>query len=95
MLRKIVRCGRRRIVTDDGEAVLEPWVEWAIRATRKAEEARDRAGIKSWVDLQKERKDKLMQKTARAEGGRWARRLLLWIPFGLRRPGRPFKRWTD
>ena len=49
MLRSVVEC-RRKVVNLEGEAVLEDWLPWFMRATQEAEKARQDHHIVAWVD---------------------------------------------
>ena len=60
------------------------------------EDAREKAGLKSWVEEQRLKKWRWAGHAARREDGRWGTRLIEWVPSGKRpKKGRPKARWED
>ena len=86
MLRKIVAVSRIEE---------ESYVDWIVRATRRAEEEYSRAGLPTWLQAQSVRKASLCHKLQSCSDQRWGQVALRWIPSGYRSIGRPPKRWTD
>ena len=77
----------------------EAWPDYISRATHHAEDLAFQHGFKDWVDVQCRRKGKLAAKTWLSADGRWAKRLMHWIPFfrclPRRSVGHPVRRWSD
>ena len=82
---------------DEREESLEPWVDWIQRVTREAEAHMEKAGGKSWIELQRRRHHKWAGHVARMADDRWTQKVLDWLPDGScgRRHARPRKRWAD
>ena len=81
---------------DPFQGTAETWVEWIRRASHIAEEHLQKAGIEDWVVGQRRRKHQWAGHVARRTDGRWASRILDWIPEGGKRTvGRPRRRWRD
>ena len=74
---------------------LEDWVDWIQKATRDAETAMGKFGIKDWVDEVCKRKFGWAGHVCRRHDGRWSRQVLNWCPVGMRGRGRPLTRWGD
>ena len=55
----------------------------------------EKAGLRTWVQSHRDRKDTLLRKTVDSTDGRWSKAVLQWTPSGLQAPGRPLKRWSD
>ena len=94
MLRKIVQTPRLHLGSHS-DAELEPWVDWMVRATHRAETAYEKAGFRPWVALQQARKAVHLAKLDNSTDGKMSKKLLQWQPIGARSQGRPRKRWTD
>ena len=95
MLRKIVGTPRRYLNFRDNSDGMESWVDWVIRATKTAEEEAAKAGLQTWVTIQRDRKQALLRRTTAATDGRWSFVAYNWHPAGNRSVGRPCKRWGD
>jgi hypothetical protein len=81
---------------EDEDTILEPWVDWIKRATRVAEVQAELAGIPDWATERIRRKYRMAGHFSRRDDGRWATKVLYWIPVGgTRRRGHPEQRWTD
>jgi len=94
MLRKIVGTKRRIQVDRDGNKVLEDYVDWIQRATRKVEELMALYGVPDWVEESCRRKFRWAGHVCRRTDGRWATLVLKSQPTGSRRSGRPLTRWS-
>ena len=95
MLRKIIGTPRRYLNFKDNSDGMESWVDWVIRATKTAEEEAAKAGLNTWVMMQRARKKELRRRTSAATDGRWSQVAHNWHPVGSRSVGRPCKRWGD
>ena len=95
MLRKMIATPRRYLKKDESISEQEDWTDWIVKATRIAEREQKKAGLDTWVESQRKRKDRLWQKLHEDADERWATKILHWSPEGLRRVGRPVSRWTD
>jgi hypothetical protein len=81
--------------SDDDEE-LESYVDWIVRATAAAERKANDAKVSDWVRTQRRRKWELAGHIVRRTDGRWSRKSILWEPCGgLRKVGRPARRWSD
>jgi hypothetical protein len=90
MMRRIM--GTRREVIGDQ---IESWVDWVIRATRKAEDIVRKFDVPDWVEEVHRRRFRWAGHVARRHDGRWTREVLTWSVAGSRARGRPLARWTD
>ena len=86
---------RRYLKKDESISEQEDWTDWIVKATRIAEREQKKAGLDTWVETQRKRKDRLWQKLHEGLDERWATKILQWGAEGLRRVGRPVSRWTD
>ena len=78
------------------EEVEESWVSWIQRTTREVVDIMAKVGMDDWVETQMRRKWRWCGHTLRREDGRWATKLLAWIPDrGQRSRGHPHTRWSD
>ena len=83
------------------EDPLEPWQDFIQRATRTAEEAKDKFGLADWVELYWRRKWRWSKRVASQSKNRWSYIITTWDPAAdnQRRTGRkqarPKKRWDD
>lgn len=81
---------------EEGEMEMETWLDWIRRTTQAAEEHLRKCQIDDWVTAVRRKKWRWAGHLARREDGRWATKMLTWIPeHGKRRRGRPCKRWSD
>ena len=95
MLRKMLGTPRRQLQTTSGNLEEETWVDWIVRATSAAESEQKKAGLSTWVDTQRQHKERLLDKIHTSNDGRWSLKIINWEPRGSRRVGRPLTRWTD
>ena len=72
---------------------LEPWTEWVVRVTRRAELQAAMAGVADWVTEQRKRKWQWAGHIVRREDARWGHRMLDYVPSGRRSAGLPVTRW--
>ena len=82
---------------DGSEGVVEEtWIEWLERTARAIGAQIKRGAVSDWVEQQRVRKWRWAGHVSRRKDGRWAVRMLHWIPHGgERRRGRPATRWED
>ena len=74
----------------------EPWIEWLERTARAIGAQINTGAVSDWVEQQRVRKWRWAGHVSRRKDGRWAVRMLHWIPHGgERRRGRPATRWED
>ena len=95
MLRQIFGILRRYAREHTGDTAAEPWVDWIVRATHKAENEFQKAGFCNWLEALTKRKQRLYSRIQSSTDGRWAKQVLDWQPAGNRNVGRPVTRWTD
>eukprot|EP00973_Karenia_brevis_P080770 11205752-Karenia_brevis.AAC.1 len=75
MIRKIVATPRKWMTSEAmGDLEREPYVDWIVRATHKAEGLMLRAGITDWVSAQRKRKQALFHRVSNCTDDRWAAR---------------------
>ena len=76
---------------------IETLWDWRQRTTKKVEAICREMGLESWVHAQRRRKWRWAGHASRMDRGRWASKMLEWVPQGCRgRPqGGPKKRWED
>ena len=90
MLRLIVGVRRRSSETS---------VEYMQRSTWRSEELAAKYKLTDWCDLQRKRKQQMVQKVRTMQSDRWPARILKWTPWfrtnTTRSEGRPKKRWSD
>ena len=79
--------------SEDGD--LESWADWIKRVTKESELHFMRAGVRDWLEEQRQRKWQWAGHIARRTDSRWGRLLLDWTPNGHRKQGRPKTRWSD
>jgi hypothetical protein len=79
----------------ESEVVIENWVDWIQRATGIAENLANKCRVSDWVRIQRIRKWRWAGHLMRREDGRWSKKVLDWIPTGIRKRGHPKKRWED
>ena len=94
MLRKVVGTKRRIQLDEDGAEVLESYVEWIQRATRKVEDLMLLYDVPDWVEESCRRKYRWAGHVCRRTDGRWTTQVLKMQPIGFRRSGRPITRWS-
>ena len=94
MMRKILDTKRRRQTERDGSEVLETYVDWIRRATRRVEEVMSQYGVPDWVEESRRRKFRWAGKVFRRTDGRWTTQVLKSPSTGSRRSGRPINRWS-
>jgi len=110
MLRWMLGAGRRKIENklEDSDTEPEPeetneennmthesWLDWIIRTTGFVEEQMHKAGLDDWVTAVHKKKWRWAGHIARRTDGRWATKLLTWVPEdGCRHVGRPCKKWS-
>ena len=76
--------------------VEETWIEWLERTARAIGAQIKKGVVSDWVEQQRVRKWRWAGHVSRRKDGRWASRMLHWIPHGgERRRGRPATRWED
>ena len=77
----------------------EDWIDYIKRATRTAEDLAAQHGLKSWVELQRQKQWTLAGRVASAIDRRWSNQILNWKSWfrvlPCRPAGRPRKRWDD
>ena len=91
MLRYV--CRLHRLTVPDGSS--ESWIDFVQRTAHKVEELAVQFGIESWVVQQRRRKWRFAGRLANLTDGRWSRKVIEWIPAGLRNRQRPLTRWSD
>ena len=83
-------------VEEESTVMLEPWVDFIIRATEEAKLRMEDAKVEDWVVTQRRRKWRWAGHAARRKDNRWTHRILDWRPEGGKRPRqRPLVRWAD
>ena len=99
MLRKVLCAPRRMARGDDVLGVdgrEESWQEWLQRTAGTLDAEVKKGAVADWVVEQRRRKWGWAGHVARRSDGRWASRMLHWIPHGGERSrGRPATRWED
>ena len=81
---------------DEFDECKESWLEWIKLATNIVEIHLKKSGIDDWVTAQRRSKYKWAGHVSRRSDGRWSTRVLDWAPAdGVRKVGRPQKRWSD
>ena len=77
----------------------ETWVEFLQRSTWRSEELAAKYKLTDWCNLQRKRKQQMVQKVRTMQSDRWPARILEWTPWfrtnTTRSEGRPKKRWSD
>ena len=100
VLRKVF-CAPRRTAGGDDHAIEpdrkeESWQEWLQRTAGSLDAEVKKGAVADWVEEQRRKKWRWAGHVARRRDGRWASRMLHWIPHGgERRRGRPATRWED
>jgi hypothetical protein len=85
MIRKIVQVPRAK----DEDGTLEDWVSYFRRSTHEADKMSNAAGVTDWEVEQRRRKWRWAGHVARMTDRRWTWVLLMWVPTGARRVGKP------
>jgi hypothetical protein len=94
MLRKMIDTKRQRHRDLDGNEILENYVDWMQRSTRRAEQVMSQYGVPDWVEESCRRKFKWAGQVWRHSDGRWASQVVRSHFMGSRRSGRPLTRWS-
>jgi hypothetical protein len=93
MVRKILNTKRRKQTDRDGNEILENYVDWIQRSTRRAEVVMDQYNVPDWVEESCRRKFKWAGQVCGHTDGRWASQAVRSHVMGSRRSGRPLTRW--
>ena len=94
MMRKMLNTKRQRQTDRDGNEILENYVDWIQRATRKVEEVMSQYGVPDWVEESRRLKFRWAGQVCRRTDGRWTTQALKSPSSGSRRSGRPITRWS-
>ena len=77
----------------------ETWVNYTQRATWRSKELAANYNLTNWNDLQRKRKQQMVQRVQTMHSDRWPTRVLEWTPWfrtnTTRNESRPKKRWND
>ena len=99
---RLLRTNRRRmlrLIVGVRRRPSETWVEHMQRSTWRSEELAAKYKLTDWCDLQRKRKQQMVQKVRTMQSDRWPARILKWTPWfrtnTTRSEGRPKKRWSD